>query len=1066
MKILYIAHERQAAQVAATALRRMVPDGRLTWADSPAAALSWIAGNRDAAAVIVDAPVARPGGTVLLERIRELAETAAVAVLGLEQLQQLSGAADADAARREAQQQSALARATRVSMGLQERMLELEAELQGVVQRHAAQSAANDQLTRREAELSRALEEVSAARGATEQQLAATQAARQQAVQHAARELAAADERCTSLENRLERETALRQQLEEQLAAAALARDDARQAYGVELTALRAQLAGRDRDDGVALARSTRICTVLQGRLLELEAALRSGEERHAADAAQLERLSGRERGLTAAVEEALAARTVLGQRLSEVEMRYERTASDMSAAADRCALLEQQLQEHAATTSALEERLAAAHAARDDAARCHASELAALSARAKELEAKHQAATAQNGKLQRQLQDIAAALESTRLDWQLEVAAWTEQRTRHEAEAGAALARMLAARDAAEVKLADVERERSTEVAALLGQLGDLQARFDRAVSGSTALAARLREETAARRTVEERLAVMETARREAEQHQAAELSLLRGRLATAESRFADAVTHRTALEQELATAAAALAQAHREWQSDVTAAAERLSRREGELTRALNEAMTSRTAAETRLAQSESARRQVEARAVTEGAFAAERHALLQARLEARSVQVAELQQDAAALRRQLGALRTHADALRRDLAQVPALQGELEKSRKENRRQFERAPYGLFECKPDGGVTRVNHTLAHLLGYRRGADINLARFVATAFETAADLRWLLERAQQAGAPETIETTLTARDRRPVAVRLHAYASEGLVTIAVADLTKLHEVEHRLREAERLEAVGRVASEVAATCDTLLSDASQEGRQWLAALESDTRLRQQGELLLGDVSRAAGFLRQFVAYGHQQISNVSPVSLPGLLREMAPVLKRVLGDEIRLMLPRTTDRFDIDVDAERVERIFVNIANWARERMPHGGRVKIQLATTVVTQKFLASHPKVRPGTHVVITITEVQGAVWPALPVRLPSTRAQAAPVPAPAHKPGMDLGAVLAMIGDAGGHLWMSAEPAGNVTLQIHLPKRVQADRMVSSVGSVANRSRQLGRWFRH
>ena len=281
------------------------------------------------------------------------------------------------------------------------------------------------------------------------------------------------------------------------------------------------------------------------------------------------------------------------------------------------------------------------------------------------------------------------------------------------------------------------------------------------------------------------------------------------------------------------------------------------------------------------------------------------------------------------------------------------------------------------------------------------------------------------------------------------------------------MADLTKLHEVEQKLREAQRLEAVGRVASEVAATCDTLLSDVSHEGRQWLAALDSDTRLRQQGELLLGDITRAAGFLRQFVAYGHQQISNVSPVNLPRLLHEMAPILKRVLGDEIRLMLPRTTDRLDIDVDAERVERILVNVANWARERMPQGGRVKIQLATTVLDQKFVASHPKVRPGTHAVITITETQGAVWPALPVRLPSARTPAAAVLAPAHKPGMDLGPLLAIIGDAGGHLWMSAEPAGNVTLQIHLPKRTQADGMPPAMRqSSANRGRQLARWFRH
>jgi hypothetical protein len=263
-------------------------------------------------------------------------------------------------------------------------------------------------------------------------------------------------------------------------------------------------------------------------------------------------------------------------------------------------------------------------------------------------------------------------------------------------------------------------------------------------------------------------------------------------------------------------------------------------------------------------------------------------------------------------------------------------------------------------------------------------------------------------------------------------------------------------------------MEAVGRVASEVAVTCDTLLRDVTQGGQQWLAGIESDTQLRQQGELLLGDVTRAAGYLRQFVAYGHKQISNLEPVSVQRLLHEMKPVLKRVLGDDILLVLPKTTDRFDVDVDAGRLERILVNVANYARERMRRGGRVKIQLATKVVDRRFLASHPKVRPGSHVIITITEIQGAAWPALSAHLPAGQAaHTDTTPPQPDKPGMDLGPLAELISELGGHLWMSAEPAGNVTLQIHLPKRTGGAVMEPSVPAPrVHRGRQLTRWFRH
>jgi signal transduction histidine kinase len=352
--------------------------------------------------------------------------------------------------------------------------------------------------------------------------------------------------------------------------------------------------------------------------------------------------------------------------------------------------------------------------------------------------------------------------------------------------------------------------------------------------------------------------------------------------------------------------------------------------------------------------------------------------------------------------------------------------------------------------------------------MLGYRSGADVRDMDVLSAVFECPEDLRWLVERTLRTGKVESVKTTLKTRDQRRLAVRLHALTSDGPIVVAVEDLTKLSVVEHRLREAQRLEAVGRVASEVAVTCDTLLREVSQGGRQWLAGFASDTELRQQGELLLGDVTRAAGFLRQFMAYGHKEMSNLEPVNVQRVMRDLEPVLMRVLGDEIMLSLPKTADRFEVDVDRERVERILVNVANFARERMPHGGRVKIHLANTFVEQRFLERYPKVRPGAHVLITITETRGPTWRALPVQLPTTPGLQGERAKPAREnPGMDPGPLVALIGHIGGNLWMSAEPGGNMTLQLHLPKRMQADMFEqAAAGSWTDRGRQLARWFRH
>jgi hypothetical protein len=798
MKILYIAQERLAARLAAHALRGIAPDTSVAWAQAPDAALGWIRDNRDADAVIIDSGEEPSAAAMLVEQIRGLGVDAAIAVLGPEHLSALSATVQANleavVGHEQAQHDVVLGRTTRICTALQERLFELEAALHAAGQRHAAQEAASEHLVRREAELSSAIKEAVVLRAAVEFRLAELEAVHRRSQQRAAEELAVADERYASLE-----------------------------------ASITTRLVERQAQHDASSARSNRICTGLQERLLELEVAIRAASERHARDAATLERLTLRESELGAALADAGAVRTTLEQRLAEALTARQRAAADVALADQRCAAFEEQIGKGTAARAMLEERLAA---------------------------------------VERQLHATVAALE-----------------------------------------------------------------------------------------------------------------------------------------------------QARRDGRSELTAAAAR--------------------------------------------------QAALEGQLAASSRDEARLRQEAVGLRRQLDAMRTRADGLRRDAQRVPVLQLQLEESQKEIRRQFERAPYGLFEFAPDGVVSAVNHSLARLLGYRRVSLRQPAEFVAAVFESVTDLRWLLDRARQTGKVEYVETTLRTRHHQRLFVRLHAATKDASVVVAVEDLTSLCAVEHRLREAHRLEAVGRVASEVAATCDTLLRDVSHGGRQWLAGFENDTRRRQEGELLLGDVTRAAAFLRQFVIYGHKQISSLEPVSMERVLLDMKPVLKRVLGDDITLMLPKTMDGFEIDVDSERVERILVNVANCARERMPQGGRMRIQLAKTLVDHPFLASHPKVRPGAHVVLTITETQGPVWPALAMESPAGRAAQPAVPPPApDKPGMDVGPLVTLISAVGGHFWMSAEPAGNVTLRIHLPQRTKATVTGTLPASLLDRGRQLTRWFRH
>jgi hypothetical protein len=158
-------------------------------------------------------------------------------------------------------------------------------------------------------------------------------------------------------------------------------------------------------------------------------------------------------------------------------------------------------------------------------------------------------------------------------------------------------------------------------------------------------------------------------------------------------------------------------------------------------------------------------------------------------------------------------------------------------------------------------------------------------------------------------------------------------------------------------------------------------------------------------------------------------------------VLRNLEPVLKRVAGSDIDLVLPKPSTPLNLDVEMERVERMLVNVAAYGRERMPRGGQLLFEVAPVVLDRTFVAKYPNVRPGAHVLLTVNEVRRAARPELSATASNPAFGVSAIASASKSPGVDLGALQALVSDCGGHLWMMAEPPGDMVLKIHLPRRV-------------------------
>jgi chromosome segregation ATPase len=432
---------------------------------------------------------------------------------------------------------------------------------------------------------------------------------------------------------------------------------------------------------------------------------------------------------------------------------------------------------------------------------------------------------------------------------------------------------------------------------------------------------------------------------------------------------------------------------------------------------------------------------------------ALVAERDGQLNDQTARHRQQVEKLHGSVNAIMQDFEEMRRHRDKLQIEADRVLPLTKRLEANREESQRQFDGSPIGILRCNEAGELKDANRALISALGYRTVDELRALGSVASLFETPDDYRWFIENRE---TPSEIDWIWKKKDGGRLMMRLRAVrVSADVVDIVAENVTALRAVEERLRRAQRLEAVGRLASEVADNCDILLRNVSREGQHWLATVAGNTAQRQQGELILGDVTRAAGFLQQLSGYGSNQTSVRAVVDVNTVLRDLGSVLKRVAGDDIELVLPKKGSALNVDVDGDRVERILVNITAYGRERMPSsGGRLIFELARVVVDPGFLLKYPNVRAGAHALISVTKVR---TPALAGSIEGTA-----IGARSERPGVDLGLLQSLIDDCGGHLWMKAEPGGDMELKIHLPLRsADPSRTAEVVRSVG---RSVSSWF--
>jgi PAS domain S-box-containing protein len=931
-------------------------------------------------------------------------------------------------------------------------------------QRHASAMADVDRLTTHAADLKDQLRDVTASRGDLESRLSATQAAFDDATTRATRERFAASKRAAEreaeLDGQMQRERSVRATLERTLADVNEALDRARQEHQAatadieSLTTRETDLVSQLADAQIKgetlerqLSQTAIETTDLTQRLQDTTSALDQVRNEFAAAVADVDRLSQREDDLASELARARTTQEALDRELTDATLALReakacelRLAEKLDLERSMRAAVEQELTQAAVERDVVTQRLQDTDSALSDVRltlQSATSDVEHLTERETDLRSQLAQISAARDTLERQLADATQTLRDAE--------AREAELTSRLADREDALDRI---RQEYRAASADIERLQDRE-ATLTSQLAGAQAAGAALEHQLSDAAGAIRAAAARETALDDRLTQAQATLVQLEQTIADGQAALADVRAQHETAIDAATSERERLALRLGDTDAALEQVRHDFTA-ATAEIARLTEREHDLTAQIADAQAIRSTLEQTL--SDTRARFVEQRQQLEIQLAQEQFEHESQAAEA-SERSRELTTERDTLQQSLTALQERARELQDSLtSSVEA----FEVSRAESHRLFDHAGVAIFRCTPEGVLTDVNRALTTLLG-RRTYELASTDFATAVFEAPQALSWLIERCVSTRTKESIETTWRRQDGSRLFMRLSARSlPSGIVEVVAEDLTRLRVLEERLGQAQRMEALGRLASEVAITCSGLLANIQQQGREWLTSSTGSADSRQRGEQLFEDIGRAAGFLQELAACGDEQARTPMLVDLNTLVRDLEPVLKSVVGGDVEVQLRDNSTPLNVDVNTERVERLLVNLASYGRGRMPAGSRLRIELGTSVVDRHFSAKHPNVRLGLHALITVTESRRAA-PDEDPQLQHKRRMA--------KSGVDFATLQGLVSDCGGHLWMKVHPLGEMVAKIRLPLcSAQEQRASKPLAQRTSRERHATRWF--
>jgi PAS domain S-box-containing protein len=289
-------------------------------------------------------------------------------------------------------------------------------------------------------------------------------------------------------------------------------------------------------------------------------------------------------------------------------------------------------------------------------------------------------------------------------------------------------------------------------------------------------------------------------------------------------------------------------------------------------------------------------------------------------------------------------------------------------------------EHSAQGICRIGPHGRFTLVNPALVRMLEFGGPEELLAADLVEFVYGLPDQMTSLRERARADGHIDPVELAWRRRDGTPIQVRVSGQLLESRsgrvegAELFVEDVSERRILEDQLREAQKMETVGQLTGGIAHDFNNLLTVIQANIEYVLGAAGADwDEIKSAAEEVRAATQRGSAMVRQLMAFSRHEGLHPQTADLASLCHEYRGVLQRVLPSDIDVQVTGEDGTPAARVDPRAFEQIVLNLATNARDAMPGGGTLRVQVTRAWIDEEFQATHGWGAPGDYVAVSVSD---------------------------------------------------------------------------------------------